>query len=78
MIIKNIASVGIRVEIILLNMYQDARGQSVEGWYNLAKGKDDGKNQPGARESFRELKKRGSVRISFRFCTSAQVIQQSQ
>ncbi|KAK4321941.1 hypothetical protein Pmani_007292 [Petrolisthes manimaculis] len=52
----------------------DAREHSVERWYDLAKDKEDGKlQQPGTRESFKKPKKRGSIRISFKICTSAQL-----
>ncbi|XP_063882646.1 BAI1-associated protein 3-like isoform X3 [Scylla paramamosain] len=51
----------------------DMKEQSTEGWYHLSKSREEECNQMSSRESFKANKKRGSVRLTLRVATVAQL-----
>ncbi|XP_063855486.1 uncharacterized protein LOC135097470 [Scylla paramamosain] len=51
----------------------DMKEQSTEGWYHLSKSREEDCNQMSSRKSFKANKKRGSVRLTLRVASVAQL-----
>lgn len=59
--------------IYTLSWLQDIKDQDTDRWYDLVKGHEEECSQLSLRGSFRASKNRGSVRLTLRMSTVAQV-----